>query len=218
MSLKRNVLPVTVEARGARMHRQRQGIVMRTWRFAAGAAAMIMTHAAPAWAEAVVPTGLSGIADAGGVLGVTAQPGTQLAHNFRLRVAMAASSPIDPASDRLPRPHRIGSMIDYYPAGVSGLHFSAGVRALSNRIRGASNAFLSPADSALYTPKAGGPLVNHSGLRKASPAATLGWTTAFSPTDTMPLSPRSKLLMALEALVSLMTVGLVAARAVNILN
>ena len=42
--------------------------------------------------------------------------------------------------------------------------------------------------------------------------------TAFSPTDTMPLSPRSKLLMALEALVSLITVGLVAARAVNILN
>ena len=42
--------------------------------------------------------------------------------------------------------------------------------------------------------------------------------TAFSPTDTMPLSPRSKLLMALEALVSLITVGLVAARAVNILS
>ena len=42
--------------------------------------------------------------------------------------------------------------------------------------------------------------------------------TAFSPTDTMPLSPRSKLLMALEAMVSLLTVGLVAARAVNILN
>jgi len=42
--------------------------------------------------------------------------------------------------------------------------------------------------------------------------------TAFSPTDTMPLSPRSKLLMALEALVSLVTVGLVAARAVNILT
>jgi hypothetical protein len=34
----------------------------------------------------------------------------------------------------------------------------------------------------------------------------------------MPLSPRSKLLMALEALVSLITVGLVAARAVNILS
>ena len=42
--------------------------------------------------------------------------------------------------------------------------------------------------------------------------------TAFSPTDTMPLSPRSKLLMALEAMVSLITVGLVAARAVNILS
>ncbi len=42
--------------------------------------------------------------------------------------------------------------------------------------------------------------------------------TAFSPTDTMPLSPRSKLLMSLEALVSLLTVGLVAARAVNILK
>lgn len=41
--------------------------------------------------------------------------------------------------------------------------------------------------------------------------------TAFSPTDTMPLSPQSKLLMALEAAVSLLTVGLVAARAVNIL-
>ncbi len=41
--------------------------------------------------------------------------------------------------------------------------------------------------------------------------------TAFSPTDTMPLSPRSKLLMAVEAMISLLTVGLVAARAVNIL-
>lgn len=42
--------------------------------------------------------------------------------------------------------------------------------------------------------------------------------TAFSPTDTMPLSARSKLLMAIEAMVSLLTVGLVAARAVNILT
>ena len=42
--------------------------------------------------------------------------------------------------------------------------------------------------------------------------------TAFSPTDTMPLSPLSKLLMAVEAAVSLLTVGLVAARAVNILS
>lgn len=42
--------------------------------------------------------------------------------------------------------------------------------------------------------------------------------TAFSPTDTMPLSVRSKLLMTVEAMVSLLTVGLVAARAVNILT
>jgi hypothetical protein len=41
--------------------------------------------------------------------------------------------------------------------------------------------------------------------------------TAFSPTDTMPLSARSKLLFAVEAIASLLTVGLVAARAVNIL-
>ncbi len=41
--------------------------------------------------------------------------------------------------------------------------------------------------------------------------------TAFSPTDTLPLTPRAKLLMMAEALVSLLTVALVAARAVNIL-
>jgi hypothetical protein len=42
-------------------------------------------------------------------------------------------------------------------------------------------------------------------------------STAFSPTDTMPLSRWSKLLFALQAMVSLVTVALVAARAVNIL-
>jgi len=41
--------------------------------------------------------------------------------------------------------------------------------------------------------------------------------TAFSPTDTLPLTQRAKLLMMTEAMVSLLTVGLVAARAVNIL-
>ena len=41
--------------------------------------------------------------------------------------------------------------------------------------------------------------------------------TAFSPTDTLPLSPRAKLLMMAEALISLLTIALVAARAVNIL-
>jgi len=41
--------------------------------------------------------------------------------------------------------------------------------------------------------------------------------TAFSPTDTMPLTPWAKTLMGIQSLVSLLTVALVAARAVNIL-
>ena len=41
--------------------------------------------------------------------------------------------------------------------------------------------------------------------------------TAFSPTDTMPLSRMAKLLMAAQSLASLVTIGLVVARAVNIL-
>jgi len=41
--------------------------------------------------------------------------------------------------------------------------------------------------------------------------------TAFSPTDTMPLSVRSELLVMVEAGASLLTVGLVAARAANVL-
>jgi uncharacterized membrane protein len=41
---------------------------------------------------------------------------------------------------------------------------------------------------------------------------------AFSPTDTMPLSRRAKLLMLGQATLSLVTVALVAARAVNILH
>jgi hypothetical protein len=42
--------------------------------------------------------------------------------------------------------------------------------------------------------------------------------TAFSPTDTLPLTVRVKLLFMVEASASLLTVGLVAARAVNILS
>jgi uncharacterized membrane protein len=41
--------------------------------------------------------------------------------------------------------------------------------------------------------------------------------TAFSPTDTLPLSRRAKFLMGVQALVSLLLVILVAARAINIL-
>jgi hypothetical protein len=41
--------------------------------------------------------------------------------------------------------------------------------------------------------------------------------TAFSPTDTMPLTPTAKWLMGTQSLTALVTVGLVVARAVNIL-
>jgi uncharacterized membrane protein len=41
--------------------------------------------------------------------------------------------------------------------------------------------------------------------------------SAFSPTDTMPLSPMAKMLMLVQSLISLITIGLVVARAVNIL-
>jgi uncharacterized membrane protein len=41
---------------------------------------------------------------------------------------------------------------------------------------------------------------------------------ALSPTDTMPLSPRAKGIMGIQSLVSLVTVGLIVARAVNILS
>jgi hypothetical protein len=42
--------------------------------------------------------------------------------------------------------------------------------------------------------------------------------TAFSPTDTLPLTPRAKLLMMLESMISLVTIVAVAARAINILG
>ena len=46
----------------------------------------------------------------------------------------------------------------------------------------------------------------------------LGFTnaTAFSPTDAMPLAPWAKIAMAVQALISLVILGLVIARAVNI--
>jgi uncharacterized membrane protein len=42
--------------------------------------------------------------------------------------------------------------------------------------------------------------------------------TAFSPTDTMPLTPMAKVLMGVQAGASLLTIAVVAARAVNILG
>ena len=41
---------------------------------------------------------------------------------------------------------------------------------------------------------------------------------AFSPTDTMPLTPKAKSIMGIQSLVSLVTIGLVVSRAVNILQ
>jgi uncharacterized membrane protein len=41
--------------------------------------------------------------------------------------------------------------------------------------------------------------------------------TAFSPTDTMPLTPMAKTIMGVQSLVSLVTIGLIVSRAVNIL-
>jgi uncharacterized membrane protein len=41
--------------------------------------------------------------------------------------------------------------------------------------------------------------------------------TAFSPTDTMPLTPQAKSVMGVQSVVSLLTIGLIVSRAVNIL-
>jgi hypothetical protein len=42
-------------------------------------------------------------------------------------------------------------------------------------------------------------------------------STAFSPTDTMPLTARTKTLMGIQSAISLLTVAIIAARAVNVL-
>jgi hypothetical protein len=42
--------------------------------------------------------------------------------------------------------------------------------------------------------------------------------TAFSPTDTMPLTHTAKIVMGVQSVAALLTVGLVVARAVNILG
>jgi hypothetical protein len=42
--------------------------------------------------------------------------------------------------------------------------------------------------------------------------------TAFSPTDTMPLSRRVKVLMGVQGVAALMTTGVIVARAVNLLG
>jgi hypothetical protein len=48
-------------------------------------------------------------------------------------------------------------------------------------------------------------------------ALSLTTATAFSPTDTMPNSRQAKVLMSVQGLISLVTLGLIISRAVNIL-
>ncbi len=48
--------------------------------------------------------------------------------------------------------------------------------------------------------------------------ASLTNATAFSPTDTMPLTAKAKILMSIQSLIALVTIGLVVSRAVNILG
>ncbi len=87
----------------------------------------------------------------------------------------------------------------------------------------------------------GGPAIRHQPEHRrpdflfpqmSTPGSSPGWVpnfldyfytsftnaTAFSPTDTMPLTPWAKVLMMLQSLASLVTVAVVVSRAVNILN
>ena len=90
--------------------------------------------------------------------------------------------------------------------------------------RGGPHARLDPDDHALpdlLFPQDADPSVAPRGWRPGfadSLFTSLTASTAFSPTDVMPLTPRAKLLVGLQSLVSLLTVGLVAARAVNVLT
>ena len=49
-------------------------------------------------------------------------------------------------------------------------------------------------------------------------ALSFNTSTAFSPTDTLPLTPRAKMLLMTQSLISLVTVVMVAARAINVLG
>jgi hypothetical protein len=49
-------------------------------------------------------------------------------------------------------------------------------------------------------------------------ALAFNTSTAFSPTDTLPVTPRGKLLMMIQSAISLVTVVVVGARAINILK
>ncbi|GAA3065957.1 hypothetical protein GCM10020254_06770 [Streptomyces goshikiensis] len=77
-----------------------------------------------------------------------------------------------------------------------------------------------PATPALAFPQHLNPELNASHWRpRYIDYLYLGFTnsTAFSPTDVMPLTPWAKSVMTLQSIVSLVILGLVIARAVNVL-
>jgi hypothetical protein len=146
-------------------------------------AAMMTTHVVPAAAETLVPAGLGSGADTGGVLGVTAQPGTHIYKNFWLRVNDL--TPVRLTNQALlnqaPRVRRVATMLDFYPDSESGFHLSAGMRLLSKRGRQGFGAFKSEATSSLiYTPSYSSRLPMKNNIARTAPAATLGWTTQLS--------------------------------------
>ncbi len=152
---------------------------MRAWQLAAVTAAMMTTHVAPAAGEALVPAGLGSGADTGGVLGVTAQPGTRLSRNFRLRVDFTTPTLLvgEQALVTAPRTRRIGTMLDFYPRSESGLRLSAGMRLLSKRGRATWNPYkASQPDSLIYTPATASQLPIRNNIAHSAPAMTLGWT------------------------------------------
>jgi hypothetical protein len=148
---------------------------MRVWRLAAGAVAMILTHVAPASGEASVPAGLGGGTDAGGVPGGAVQSGSFLDATYR-----NPSTPVGLTGDRKPKLRRLGSMMDYYPsADGEGLHFSAGFRTLARKGRGAFNPFRPARPNMLiYTPAVVNTLPISSGVKRNSPAFSMGWNRA----------------------------------------
>ena len=156
---------------------------MRRWQIAPVLAAMVTAHVAPVAAEALVPAGLGGGMDTGGVLGVTAQPGTRLSSRFRLRVGEMAPVAV-PGMQTIaaaPRPRRIATMVDFYPAPESGFRVSAGMRILSKRGRQSFALYkATQPGSAIYAPAMAAKLPLRNNITQTAPAATLGWTRRLS--------------------------------------
>jgi hypothetical protein len=173
---------MTAGKRGRSPSWREWGIVMRVWQIAAAMAAMMTTHVVPAAAETLVPAGLGGGADTGGVLGVTAQPGTHIYKNFWLRVSDLPPVRIanQALSNQAPRVRRVATMLDFYPDAESGFHLSAGMRLLSKRGRGLGSFKTAQASSLIYAPALSSRLPMKNNISRTAPAATVGWTTQLS--------------------------------------